>query len=132
MFTKILASSLLISVGLAYPTDAGYNTNTDSLDWAPCDLDFPSTYKAVIEKNGEPLFCAILTVPLDYTDDSEDGETIDLQLIKVKATKQPFKGSILTNPGGPGGSGVELIATLGSQYRDDLGGFHDLIGFDPR
>ena len=132
MFTKILASSLLISVGSAYPTDAGYNTNTDSLDWAPCDLDFPSTYKAVIEKNGEPLFCATLTVPLDYTDDSEDGETIDLQLIKVKATKQPFKGSILTNPGGPGGSGVELIATLGSQYRDDLGGFHDLIGFDPR
>ncbi|KAG9199601.1 hypothetical protein G6514_008363 [Epicoccum nigrum] len=132
MFTKILASSLLISVGLAYPTDAGYNTNTNSLDWAPCDLDFPPTYKAVIAKNKEPLFCATLTVPLDYTDDSEDGETVDLQLIKVKANKQPFKGSILTNPGGPGGSGVEFIAIQGSQYRDELGGFHDLIGFDPR
>ena len=132
MFTKTLASSLLISAGLAYPTDAGYNTNTDSLDWAPCDLDFPSTYKTVIADSGEPLFCATLTVPLDYTDDSEDGETIDLQLIKVKANKQPFKGSILTNPGGPGGSGVEFIALSGSKFRDDLGGFHDLIGFDPR
>jgi hypothetical protein len=101
------------------------------LEWAPCDLDLPSTYQEVIAEHGEPLFCANLSVPLDYSNEKDD-RTIDLQLIKVKANKEPFKGSILTNPGGPGGSGVDWIAARGPSFRDALGGYHDVIGFDPR
>ncbi|KAJ8116017.1 hypothetical protein OPT61_g2464 [Boeremia exigua] len=130
MFGKVLATSLLISSGLAYPTDSSNKPNS-TLDWAPCDLDFPSVTKEVIAKHAEPLFCANLSVPLDYTE-PENGKTISLQLIKIKANKEPFKGSILTNPGGPGGSGVEWIASEGPQYRDDFGGYHDIIGFDTR
>lgn len=131
MLKTVLASSLLIASGLAYPTDGHHKPNVTSLDWTPCDLDFPSTVKSIIAKHKEPLYCATLPVPLDYTD-SDNGKTVALQLIKVKANKEPFMGSILTNPGGPGGSGVDWIAGSGPQYRDDLGGFHDIIGFDPR
>lgn len=131
MLGTVLAASLLASSGLAYPTDTTPKPNATSLEWAPCDLDFPSYTKEIIAKNNESIYCANLTVPLDYTE-PEDERTINLQLIKIKATNEPFKGSILTNPGGPGGSGVDWIATEGPKYRDALGGFHDVIGFDPR
>ncbi|KAF2629121.1 alpha/beta-hydrolase [Macroventuria anomochaeta] len=131
MLLKVLATSLLLSPVLAYPTDGHYNSNTTALEWVPCDLDFPSSVQEEIDVHKEPIFCANLSVPLDYTS-RENGKTIDLQLIKIKATKEPFKGSVLTNPGGPGGSGVDWIASDGPSIRDDLGGYHDVIGFDPR
>lgn len=131
MLRKVLTTSLLISSGLAYPTDDKHKPNATSLEWAPCDLDFPSADQEVIAKHGEPLFCANLSVPLDYSNE-KDGRTIDLQLIKIKATNEPFRGSVLTNPGGPGGSGVDWLAGEGPSLRDDLGGHHDVIGFDPR
>lgn len=131
MIGELLATSLLVSSTLAHPTDTSPQPNTTSVEWSPCDLDFDIYTKERIAEHGETLFCANLTVPLDYTE-PENGKTIDLQLLKVKANKEPFKGSILTNPGGPGGSGVDWIATEGPEYRDQLGGFHDIIGFDPR
>jgi hypothetical protein len=51
---------------------------------------------------------------LDYTSAS-NGETIQLDLIKAKATKKPYLGSVLYNPGGPGGSGVEAIVWSGME-----------------
>ena len=38
----------------------------------------------------------------------------------------------LTRTGGPGGSGVETILSLGEQFRSVLGDNYDLVGFDPR
>lgn len=131
MLRKVLATSLLVSPGLAYPTETDPKLNVTSLEWAPCDLEFEGSTKDSIAEHGEALYCAKLAVPLDYTE-PENGKTINLQLLKVKATKEPFKGSILTNPGGPGGSGVDWIAVEGPEYRDQLGGYHDIIGFDPR
>jgi hypothetical protein len=94
-------------------------------------LDLPSNLQELVEANKEPLFCAILEVPLDYTN-PRDVRTVGLQLIKVNANKEPFKGSVLTNPGGPGGSGVEFMVGDGKTVRDGLGGHFDVIGFDPR
>ena len=79
-----------------------------------------------------PLTCGTLVVPLDYLDTTSNA-TLELQLVKVNATKQPKKGSILFNPGGPGDSGRGLIA--GSQAEALMvaaGGVYDLIGFDTR
>jgi hypothetical protein len=126
-----LATTLLTSWGLAYPTDDPQKPNATSLEWEPCDLDFPPFMKDVIAARGEPIFCATLPVPLDYTSPGDE-RPLNLQLIKVKANKEPFKGSVLMNPGGPGASGVETVAVGGASIRDVLGGHHDVVGFDPR
>lgn len=131
MFPKATVSLLLSKFGLSYPTDTSQNHNATSLNWKPCDLDFPPSHQNIVAAHGVPVLCANLQVPLDYTN-NESGKTIDLQLVKVKATKEPFKGSIIMNPGGPGASGVEEISKKGPMYRDVFGGHFDVIGFDAR
>ncbi|KAL6706275.1 hypothetical protein ACN47E_005565 [Coniothyrium glycines] len=131
MFRTVLASSLLVRLGFAFPTVDASKPEPVPLQWTICDLDFNTAEKRAIAAHGEPIYCATLPVPLDYTN-TDSGKTVDLQLIKIKATKEPFKGSVLTNPGGPGGSGVDWIATDGPGIRDKIGGYHDVIGFDPR
>ncbi|KAM0419043.1 hypothetical protein ACHAPT_011982 [Fusarium lateritium] len=103
-------------------------SRSSTLNWKPCDLDLPKDVKAAMRERGD---CATIEVPLDYTDPKSD-KTIELQLIRFNAKKQPFKGSVLWNPGGPGISGIESFATLGPDFRDIIGGHHHAISFDPR
>ena len=52
--------------------------------------------------------CATLTVPLDYANPA--GRSIVLAVIRARATDSAHRiGSLITNPGGPGGSGVEFV-----------------------
>lgn len=77
------------------------------ISWKPCDLEL--NYVG----DQDAFECATLQVPLDYTNCS-NRETIQLDLIKYKASKEPSKGSILYNPGGPGVSGVSAVAGNGN------------------
>jgi hypothetical protein len=117
------------AIARAAPHAENQITPSSSLNWAPCALDFPPTVKALI---AGPIDCATLDVPLDYTGQYSN-DTLALTLIKHKATKQPFKGTVIFQPGGPGASGVEELATKGHTYRDDiLGGQFDVVSIDPR
>ena len=77
--------------------------------------------------------CARMEVPLDYT--KPGGRTAQIALLRVPAKGEPGKrvGSLLVNPGGPGGSGMSHAAfvatTLGEHPVTQR---FDLIGFDPR
>jgi pimeloyl-ACP methyl ester carboxylesterase len=78
------------------------------------------------------LECATVTVPLDHGDPS--GPTIDLALVRVPAPDRDGSGvlgSILVNPGGPGGSGVAFVRG-GFRLDPDTMDDHHLVGFDPR
>jgi hypothetical protein len=48
-------------------------------------------------------------VPLDYA--APDGKTVTVGLLRHKAAKQRI-GSLVVNPGGPGGSGTATAAAL--------------------
>lgn len=74
--------------------------NTNSIiKWTKCD---PALEKA--KTSNFSIECANVTAPLDYTQrDCKD--TITLELIRVPAAKEPSKGSILFNFGGPGDAG---------------------------
>ena len=101
-----------------------------SLAWGDCDPDdVPATPASV--PGTTPPECATLEVPLDY--DDPDGEQIELALIRVPASGDR-RGAILTNPGGPGGSGFEFIANAGNTIASELGADRtfDIVGFDPR
>jgi len=75
--------------------------------------------------------CTSVTAPLNWSDPSA-GE-IELSVIRHAATGGDAIGSLLTNPGGPGVSGVDLIRdsvafAVGERLQQD----YDVIGFDPR
>lgn len=72
------------------------------------------------------LQCADVRVPLDWSE--PDGQAITLRVGKRPATATPRLGSLFVNPGGPGGSGVQLAANFD---RDGLEQY-DVVGWDPR
>jgi pimeloyl-ACP methyl ester carboxylesterase len=74
--------------------------------------------------------CGKLTVPLDYAHPSAD--TIDIALNRKVATDPANRiGSLLINPGGPGGSGITYLQEAVKQFAN-LNRRFDLVGFDPR
>jgi hypothetical protein len=88
--------------------DHGPSVDKSKIPWAPCNW-------AKLPRLGNSADCATLNVPLDYT--SPDSKSaINLQLLRLKATKTPVKGSVLFNPGGPGDTAIDYIASHGSIY----------------
>ncbi|MGW4943322.1 alpha/beta hydrolase [Actinoplanes sp. NPDC004185] len=75
--------------------------------------------------------CGMLTVPLDYR--RPRGTKIKLAVSRIlhKSPAADYQGIMLTNPGGPGGSGLTL-SVLGEYVPDNVGSDYDWIGFDPR
>ncbi|WP_347568611.1 alpha/beta hydrolase [Isoptericola sp. AK164] len=71
--------------------------------------------------------CATATAPLSW-DDAEAG-SIELALVRTRATGEKV-GSLLVNPGGPGGSGADFVenGSFGEPLRESF----DIVGFDPR
>lgn len=82
------------------PTPA---TPDSSINWFQCEQN--TTW---------PVTCGTLAVPLDYTNQTS-GQTLELQLLKFNATKQPVRGSILFNPGGPGEVTREFLAGFATE-----------------
>lgn len=75
--------------------------------------------------------CAHLEVPIDY--DEPGGAAIELALIRHPASKPSASlGSIVINPGGPGGSGVEWVRGAWEWLGPEISDRFDIVGFDPR
>jgi pimeloyl-ACP methyl ester carboxylesterase len=109
------------------PDDGGesgptVNPDTGTLDWTACD-------GAVAEL--VDLGCATLTVPLDHG--APDGETIEIAVARVATADEDLRiGSLVFNPGGPGGSGIEFLTNAAAAVPSRLSERFDLVSFDPR
>ncbi|MEV0172622.1 alpha/beta hydrolase [Streptomyces sp. NPDC050803] len=82
---------------------------------------------------GVPGFeCATLKAPLDYAE--PDGGDVRLAVSRKKATGPGSRlGSLLVNPGGPGGSAVGYLqAYAGIGYPADVRARYDMVAVDPR
>ncbi|MFD5279243.1 alpha/beta hydrolase [Streptomyces rubrogriseus] len=93
-----------------------------ALRWGPCP-----------EAAAAPrLRCSTLRVPLDYRD--PDGRRIEIAVSRLASEKPARRrGVLLTNPGGPGGSGLVYPAVLAaSGLPQEVLDSYDIIGFDPR
>jgi hypothetical protein len=75
--------------------------STQGVKWGECG----STTKSLL-----PARCGTLAVPLDYEDPSPNA-TLDLALIMVPSVKQPAKGNIIFNFGGPGLVAIDSLAS---------------------
>ncbi len=101
----------------AAPVPAGMESfYQQKVDWRPCEDD-------------SSLQCASVEVPLSYDDPS--GRRIDLALKKLPSTSGRPIGTLLTNPGGPGASGLDYVGEEGA-FSDALRSAYDIVGFDPR
>ncbi|KAJ6603511.1 TAP-like protein-domain-containing protein [Mycena vulgaris] len=100
-------------------SDFDWQTLTPSacLDWKPCHSGFQ---------------CTRLTVPLDYSAPQGTNASIAIVRLPSTAPKSEYRGPILFNPGGPGGSGVDAIVENGQAFANAFGPEFDVVGFDPR
>ncbi|MFJ8650298.1 alpha/beta hydrolase [Streptomyces sp. NPDC093546] len=88
--------------------------------WKRCDPESPAAFQ-----------CATLKVPLDYS--RPGGKQIDIAVSRLKASSaSERRGVLLLNPGGPGGSGLDMPLYLGPELPAAVKKQYDLIGFDPR
>lgn len=73
--------------------------------------------------------CALLQVPLDYSNASIG--TTDLAIIKAPGDT-PDAQEVLVNPGGPGGSSVDMILGDMKRIQEKISTKYALVGIDPR
>ncbi len=97
-----------------YPkTLAGYYAQ--EINWKNCRQDFK---------------CATLAVPIDYKKLSTG--TFEIALLKYEARTGKKLGSLIINPGGPGGSGVDYAYAAEYIFSPAILDRYDIVGFDPR
>jgi len=90
----------------------------------------PTPSKVLWTSCGGGFQCGSVQVPLDYT--HPNGTSIAIALIRKPATGPAKRiGSLLTNPGGPGASGIDYLRSAAASMKR-LNTVFDLIGFDPR
>jgi len=108
----------LAALTTAVPATAAPEQPARTITWAPCEQD------ATVD-------CGTLVLPINW-DNPKDG-TFSLALARRKAT-DPGKriGSLVFDPGGPGGSGVLSLIYSPTMFSPELMSRFDIIGFDPR
>ncbi len=107
-------SAALNPAGSPPVTLAGYYAQ--KLRWVTCDQVFR---------------CARLLVPFDYSRPA--WRRFSLPVIELPAAHPAERlGSLVINPGGPGGSGVAYALQARSQIAAAVRARFDIVGFDPR
>ncbi|MFE5187009.1 alpha/beta hydrolase [Streptomyces sp. NPDC056628] len=113
------ASAPAASSGTALPS----SLTSQNPDWGRCRATAGSPAP------GGEWQCATVKAPLDWK--KPEGRTIDLALIRAKATGDDRIGSLLFNFGGPGGSGLATLPWY-SAGASELRERYDLVSWDPR
>jgi len=100
------------------PATGPFAAFTDQVvDWTACDTGFE---------------CATITAPLDWEDES-DSRTVDIAVIRHRATGADRIGTLFVNPGGPGGSGVDFVHDNSFWFvSPEIVERYDIVGWDPR
>jgi pimeloyl-ACP methyl ester carboxylesterase len=114
---KLAVATTAVSAATALFTAAPATAAPAGIDWKPCPT-------------GQGVDCGKVTVPLDW-DHPEQG-TIQIALARRKATDPAHRiGSVLMDPGGPGGPGAGSVQG-GWSLSPKITARFDTVGFDPR
>ena len=120
------------------PTDQAGNSTDSSDDSSQTSVPqgLESFYNQDIDwqdcsDGTSPFQCGTVTVPLDYG--NPGGQTITIALKQLPASDGDAEhGSLFTNPGGPGGSGIRELEAQATALPEELRAGYDVVGFDPR
>ena len=91
-----------------------YGYYAQQLEWSECSDGFE---------------CSSFSVPIDYANPADGA--MQISVIRKLATGTA-QGSLVLNPGGPGGSGIEYTTYAEYVVSDTLRENFDIVGFDPR
>ncbi len=106
------------------PSSAAEATRTD-------DPELQKYYTQQVEwtKCASIIECAEIEVPLSYDAPQDQSITLSLNRRSVEGAQ----GNLLINPGGPGGSGLDMVTgSVQTMLSNDLQRAYNIIGFDPR
>jgi len=112
------------------PPSTGGSTSTPTGERV--DADLQEYYDQVLRWTpcGNGMQCTTARAPMDWAN-PQDAE-IELALVRQPATGAKL-GSLLINPGGPGGSGYDFVLdSVDYGTSDELQARYDIVGFDPR
>ncbi|NJC68409.1 alpha/beta hydrolase [Planosporangium thailandense] len=101
-----------------------------TVSWRSC----PEVAKAALGRTPPNVTydCGTVKVPQDWKNPT-NGKQYGIALLRARATHQTGRiGSLLVDPGGPGGSGVDLAAYLSVGLPTAVTDRFDIVGFDPR
>jgi pimeloyl-ACP methyl ester carboxylesterase len=119
---SIAVATFLLAVGVpgGVGPAAGAARGTSTVSWSPC------------HRHQGPFECARVEVPLDYGD--PQAGTASIALVRLPAGSPSRRiGSLFINPGGPGGSGVDIVIGAGRfLFTPAVRARFDIVGFDPR
>lgn len=111
------------------PSTSAPGPVTGSIRWSDCQAEAEKLAGSPL--SGVKVDCGTLAVPVDWSKPS--GQKLDLALMRVRNNSTGDRiGSLLLNPGGPGGSGIELAAYSPLLLPVAVRRQFDVIGFDPR
>ncbi|MDH6124552.1 alpha/beta hydrolase [Kitasatospora sp. GP82] len=97
----------------------------------PADLNPYYTQKLTWQSCDEEFECTTFKVPLDYGNPA--GGDMTLSAVRKTATGGTTRlGSLLLNPGGPGGSAIEYLENVATGFDSGVRAAYDLVGLDPR
>ena len=123
----VLGAALLVALSLLAAPAASTASGPEAAEPAPAGVTWTRCADAELDYFG--LQCGRLQVPLDHADPY--GAQITLALTRKVHTAAPYQGVMLTNPGGPGGSGLSL-PSISENVPRGAGARFDWIGMDPR
>jgi len=114
LFVLAVVAAFLPAAAGARPISFGESETATALQWTACDGGYQ---------------CATLSVPLDYANAASGA--ISLGIVRRTASDPARRiGVLFMNPGGPGGSAVELVERI--SLPGEVMARFDLIGVDPR
>ncbi|MBV9872114.1 MAG: alpha/beta fold hydrolase, partial [Frankiaceae bacterium] len=76
--------------------------------------------------------CATLAVPMNHKRPHGKKVKLALSLIRHTSSAKHYEGVMLSNPGGPGGEGLDLGPYLANSLPQKVSGRYDWISWDPR
>ncbi|MGY2130104.1 alpha/beta hydrolase [Blastococcus sp. SYSU DS0617] len=140
---SLLAALTLLAAGCtsdgASDEEAAPTTSTapaeptaEPIEWTDCNEPLqPLVAGRPGSERGLSFECGQVEVPISY--EEPGGERLPLTLVRAVHPGQTDRiGSLLVNPGGPGGSGVDAAIGLALTLPEDVLRRFDLVGFDPR
>ncbi|WP_199513683.1 alpha/beta hydrolase [Nucisporomicrobium flavum] len=114
----VLAAFLAVATAVTSAAAPAHAARDPFSAWKPCPEDRTAQ-------------CATMTAPADWTDPY--GPTVRIALARRLATDPAHRlGTLVVNPGGPGGSGVDFALDSPWFFSPQLRRRFDIVGFDPR